>query len=187
LSDARGRDCAVSCARMYREQMRKFSRMDPLQIWYAETSATDFIESLPKALQKNVTKRIQKAAAGSEFDFPKLAGSVSGQIRITDQPPLIFHPESTGATGAMAPLEELFHIYRESLSLDRRVLLDRYRLVDVAIKVVGREERERAGMEKSKRARRRKPDTAKTDLKPPPRVLPEDRVFGAIRIFYAPS
>jgi uncharacterized protein (DUF2252 family) len=139
LSDARGRDCAVSCARMYREHMRKFSRMDPLQIWYAETSATDFIGSLPKALQKNVTKRIQKAAAhaGSEFDFPKLAGSVGGQIRITDQPPLIFHPESTGAAGAVASVEELFHSYRESLSLDRRVLLDRYRLVDVAIKVVG--------------------------------------------------
>ena len=39
---------------------------------------------------------------------------------------------------------------------------------------------EQEGMEKSKRARRRKPDTAKTDLKPLARV-PEDRVFGAIR------
>ena len=79
---------------MYREHMHKFSRMDPLRIWYEETSATDFIESLPKALQKSVKKRIEKTAAhsGSEFDFPKLAGSVGGQIRITDQPPLIFHP-----------------------------------------------------------------------------------------------
>jgi len=139
LSDAQGRDCAVSSARMYREHMRKFSKMDPLQIWYAETSAADFIGSLPKALQKSVRKRIEKAAArtGSEFDFPKLAGSVSGQIRITDQPPLIFHPESTSRVGAAATFEELFHTYRESLSPDRRMLFDRYRLVDVAIKVVG--------------------------------------------------
>jgi uncharacterized protein (DUF2252 family) len=139
LSDARGRDCAVSCARMYREHMRKFSKMDPLKIWYAETSAANFIASLPKALQKKVKKRIENATArsGSEFDFPKLAGSVGGQIRITDQPPLIFHPESTGTAGAVATLDELFHTYRESLSPDRRVLLDRYRLVDVAIKVVG--------------------------------------------------
>lgn len=36
-------------------------------------------------------------------------------------------------------------------------------------------------MEKSKRARRRKLDTAKTDLKPPSHGFPEDRVFGAIR------
>jgi uncharacterized protein (DUF2252 family) len=139
LSDAQGRDCAISAARMYREHMRNFSRMDPLQIWYAETSAAEFIASLPKALQKNVRKRIDKAAArtGSEFDFPKLAGSVGGQIRITDQPPLIFHPENTSAAGVMATLEELFHSYRETLFPERRVLLDRYRLVDVAIKVVG--------------------------------------------------
>jgi hypothetical protein len=60
--------------------------MDPLRIWYEETTATDFIGSLPKALQKSVKKRIEKTAAhsGSEFDFPKLAGSVGGQVRITD-------------------------------------------------------------------------------------------------------
>jgi hypothetical protein len=35
-------------------------------------------------------------------------------------------------------------------------------------------------MEKSKRARRRKPDTAKTDLKPVAQDIPEGRVSGAI-------
>ena len=139
LSDSQGRDGAVNCARMYREHMHKFSRMDPLRIWYAETSATDFIESLPRALRKKVKKRIEKAAthSGSEFDYPKLAGSVGGQIRITDQPPLIFHPASTHGSEFDVALDELFHGYRESLSEDRRMLVDRYRLVDVAIKVVG--------------------------------------------------
>jgi len=139
LSDNQGRDCAISCARRYRQHMHEFSKMDPLRVWYAETSATDFIESLPKALRKSVKKRIGRTAAhsGSEFDFPKLAGSVGGQIRITDQPPLIFHPKSTHAPEAEGTLDELLHTYRESLSDDRRLLLDRYRLVDVAIKVVG--------------------------------------------------
>lgn len=139
LADHRGRDCAVSCARRYREHMREFAKMDPLAIWYAETKASDFIESLPKVLQRSVKKRIKKAAArsGSEFDFPKLAGSVAGQIRITDQPPLIFHPRTTSDPEAEATLEQLFHIYRRSLIEDRRILLDRYRFVDVAIKVVG--------------------------------------------------
>ncbi len=36
-------------------------------------------------------------------------------------------------------------------------------------------------MEKPKRARRRKPDTAKADLKPVARNIPEGRVSGAIR------
>jgi hypothetical protein len=73
LSDNQGRDCVVSCARRYREHMHEFSKMDPLRVWYAETSATDFIESLPKALRKSVKKRVGRTAAhsGSEFDFPK--------------------------------------------------------------------------------------------------------------------
>ncbi|MDI3564776.1 DUF2252 domain-containing protein [Bradyrhizobium sp. Arg816] len=139
LSDARGCDCAVNCARRYREHMREFADMDPLAVWYAETKASDFIDSLPKALQRSVRKRIEKAAgrSGSEFDLPKLAGSVAGQIRITDQPPLIFHPGSISAPEAEATLEQLLHAYRQSLADDRRMLLDRYRLVDVAIKVVG--------------------------------------------------
>jgi uncharacterized protein (DUF2252 family) len=113
--------------------------MDPIRIWYAETSAVDFIQSLPNALRKNVKKRVAKAAAhtGSEFDFPKLTGSIGGQIRITDQPPLIFHPRSTASVGAAAALDDLFRAYRDSLPPDRRALLDRYQLVDVAIKVVG--------------------------------------------------
>src|SRR5471032_3074475 len=40
---------------------------------------------------------------------------------------------------------------------------------------------EQEGMEKSKRARRRKPETAKTDLEPVARRIPEDRVSRAIR------
>src|SRR5271166_1766253 len=40
---------------------------------------------------------------------------------------------------------------------------------------------EQTGMEKPKRAQRRKPDTAKADLKPVARNIPEGRVSGAIR------
>jgi uncharacterized protein (DUF2252 family) len=139
LSDSQGRDCAVTSARSYREHMREFSRMDPLRVWYTTVSAEDVIGILPKALQKGVRKRIDKAAkgSGSELDFPKLAGTVVGQIRITDQPPLIFHPEETRASDAEATLDQIFRAYRETLADDRRMLLDRYQLVDVAIKVVG--------------------------------------------------
>jgi uncharacterized protein (DUF2252 family) len=139
LSDNQGRDTAVNCAREYREHMHEFANMDPLRVWYTETTDTDFIASLPNELQKSVQKRIEKVAShsGSEFDFPELASEVGGRIRITDHPPLIFHPEITGAARAEEILDEFFHAYRESLSDDRRILLDRYQIVDVAIKVVG--------------------------------------------------
>jgi len=139
LSDNQGRDCAVSCARRYREHMRDLSKIDPLQGWYAKVNAEDFIELLPKALKKSVRKRIEKAAthSGSELDYPKLAGSVAGRIRITDHPPLIFHPKKTHDAEAGGGLEQVLHAYRETLSDDRRLLLDRYRIVDIAMKVVG--------------------------------------------------
>jgi hypothetical protein len=104
ISDHQGRDCAVNCARRYREHMHEFAKKDPLAIWYAKTEASDFIETLPKALRRSVKKRIKKAASrsSSEFDFPKLTGSVAGKIRITDQPPLIFHPRGESVSALMA-------------------------------------------------------------------------------------
>ena len=139
LSDSKGRDSAETAARSYREHMREFSRMDPLRVWYSTISAEDIIEVVPKAWQKGVRKRIENAASGSssEVDFPKLAGTVAGQTRITDQPPLIFHAEEARAPETWATLEQILRDYRETLADDRRMLLDRYRLVDVAFKVVG--------------------------------------------------
>ena len=119
--------------------MREFSRMDPLRVWYSNISVEDIIEVVPKAVQKRIRKRIKKvmSGTGSELDFPKLAGSIAGQIRITDQPPLIFHPEDVHAPETWAEIEKVLHAYRETLAEAQRMLLDRYRLVDVAIKVVG--------------------------------------------------
>jgi len=113
--------------------------MDPLRVWYTNIHAEDIIGIAPKALQKTIRRRIERAAArsGSELDFPKLTGVVSGQVRITDQPPLIFHPEPKRGPEFRATLDQVLLAYRETLADDRRILLDRYRLVDVAIKVVG--------------------------------------------------
>jgi uncharacterized protein (DUF2252 family) len=139
LSDSTGRDCAETAARSYREHMREFSRLDPLRVWYTNITLDDFIGALPKAVQKAARKRFDKAAKGigSELVFPKLAGTVAGQTRITDQPPLIFHPEEVRAPEAHATIEKLLRAYRETLPDDRRYLFDRYRFVDLAIKVVG--------------------------------------------------
>ena len=74
---------------------------------------------------------------GREHDFPKLSRQVGGQVRIKDNPPLIFHPDETGATDFHRMVKGAFHRYRSTLIDERRALLDRYRVKDVAIKVVG--------------------------------------------------
>ncbi len=139
LSDSKGRNCAETAERSYREHMREFCEMDPLRVWYTNIDAKDIMGIVPKALQKSIRKRIGRAAArsGSELDLPKLTRLVGGQVRITDQPPLIFHPEPKRGPAFKAALDQILLAYRETLADDRRILLDRYRLVDVAIKVVG--------------------------------------------------
>jgi uncharacterized protein (DUF2252 family) len=76
-----------------------------------------------------------KAAAHHDalHELPKITTLAGGVRRIIDRPPVITHP--TGLTTLLA--ESTVHSYRDSLQEDRRVLLDRYRLVDSAMKVVG--------------------------------------------------
>ena len=139
LSDRIGQEVAVACARSYREQMREFADMDVLEIWYARMEAAQLLSMLPKDRKAMGRRRIAKATArgGSELVFPKLAEGAGGQYRIRESPPIIFHEERSRAIGYMDLIGACLAEYRETLAEDRRILFDRYRLVDVAVKVVG--------------------------------------------------
>jgi uncharacterized protein (DUF2252 family) len=139
LSDANGRDAAVACARSYRRKMRDFAAMDVLDVWYARLDDSDFLAMLPQDRRAALRKRIAKAtgASSSELVFPKLVEQAGGQVSIHDTPPTIFHAEASRAAGDLDMLREALAKYRGTLAEDRRMLLDRYRLVDAAIKVVG--------------------------------------------------
>jgi uncharacterized protein (DUF2252 family) len=141
LSDNEGRDAAVGATRSYRERLAEYAKMSPLEVWYARIHSDDVLNLIPDPARRKIARqRVAKAAErspGSELDYPELAGMVSGHIHIRDAPPLIFHPEEARARDFVATLENILATYRETLSDDRRALLDQYRLVDAAIKVVG--------------------------------------------------
>ena len=138
LSDAKARQAAVTCVRNYRKRMAEYAAMDPLSVWYARITADDFLSGAPSAVREDVRNRIRAAAGdGSDPDFPKLSEVVHGRLGIRDTPPLIFHHEVSRLPDFQTRLAEIFETYRETLAEDRRVLLDRYQLVDAAIKVVG--------------------------------------------------
>lgn len=139
LSDAKGHDAAEASARSYRKHLSEFAEMHPLEVWYSRVTADDILGLIPPAAQKALRARLDKATeqSGSEMDFPKLAGMVGGKVGIHDAPPLIFHPEQTRAPEFEEILEQVFGSYRQTLAEDRRMLLDRYHIVDAAIKVVG--------------------------------------------------
>ena len=133
------RDTAVACVRSYRRRLAEFSHMHPLDVWYARITGEDLVSMAPPRERIRIQKRIAKAAQqdGSEIDFPKITDMVGGRVRIRDTPPLIYHPEGSRGPEFEEQLKRIFRDYRETLSEDRRVLLDRYHLVDAAIKVVG--------------------------------------------------
>lgn len=140
FSDSDGRDAAVACARSYRKRMREYSEMSPIEVWYARVAADDILGLIPSdKIRDRVQQRITKASErpGSELDYPQLAGMVGGQIRIQDSPPLIFHPDEAQARDFHDLLEANLVAYRETLADDRRSLLDRYHVVDGAMRVVG--------------------------------------------------
>jgi len=135
FSDQDGRDAAVACAASYRHAMRDFTAMDVLDIWYARLDDSDFLARLPKERKAILRRRIDKAMSrsSSELVFPKLVEAIGEEPRIQT----IFHPDKVRAAGNLALIRETLPKYRETLAEDRRVLFDRYHLVDAAVKVVG--------------------------------------------------
>jgi uncharacterized protein (DUF2252 family) len=139
LSDRDGRDAAIACAQSYRRHMLDFASMDVIDIWYSRIDETAVLAELPAAKRAIAAKRIAKATAhsSSELVYPKLVEEDAGQPRIHDTPPTIFHPDEARHPGYIEMLNEVLAQYKETLTEDRRVLLDRFQLVDAAIKVVG--------------------------------------------------
>jgi uncharacterized protein (DUF2252 family) len=133
------RDCslaAFTAAQSYRTHMREYDVMTALGVWYSHLNAALFIQRAKTSSAKKRWRKLEDAATRetSESEFPKIAAVRHGRPRIIDQPPLIYHPRD------LAPgknVRRMFRRYRDTLPEERRILLDRYELVDVARKVVG--------------------------------------------------
>jgi uncharacterized protein (DUF2252 family) len=134
------KDCKTavrSCVRAYREAIAKFSTMKVLDVWYARYDAETLIKSAPNAEIKQKRERIlEKARASiSEYVFPKITQVHDGGRLIVDQVPLVYHPPPEEKVPEN--ILDAFDMYRETLPYERRILLDRYDIEDIAYKVVG--------------------------------------------------
>ena len=134
------RSSVLACVASYRKRMREFSKMNALDVWYFHIDADEVLEHLADGTAKRrVEKRIEKAYDRNTLDddFPEMVTFENGAHRIRDNPPLIYHVQSDDGMLIDAGMQAAFQLYRESLSDDRRVILDRYELKDAARKVVG--------------------------------------------------
>ncbi len=99
-------------------------------------------------LAKLAGKRAEKTAAKAHTRdslqaLSKLGELVDGKYRIVSQPPVVVPLRDLAAAHGLSPgqlaraLHEQFRAYRATLQDDRRHLLERFEVVDVARKVVG--------------------------------------------------
>jgi uncharacterized protein (DUF2252 family) len=130
----------------YREGIRAFANESMLEVWYAhldiDTLLTQFQSLLDPKRTPAVWRAVMKARAHDNLDaFTKLAVMVDGEPRIAHNPPLVVPVENfiNGADRekAMEILEKLLRAYYDTLLPERRHLLEQYRFVHFARKVVG--------------------------------------------------
>jgi len=126
-----------SCIHSYKIHMNDLARSSALDVWYSKIVPQDFFDAFRKKSQKrNFEKQIQQSESeNSRSLFPKLTEVVNGERRIIDNPPLIYHPKEL--KDFEHEMEQFLDEYYASLTHELRVLLRRYRLLDVALKVVG--------------------------------------------------
>jgi uncharacterized protein (DUF2252 family) len=131
--------------RSYRENIRIFAAMRNLDLWYARIDIDDLVAQQRRLATPKELKRLEaNVAKGRTKDslkaFDKLTTIVDGEPRITSDPPLIVPIEDI-AGDQVDRLGEFLHnvirSYRRTLAGDRRRLLERYRYVHAARKVVG--------------------------------------------------
>jgi uncharacterized protein (DUF2252 family) len=146
FDDGVKRQIALAVGRRYREAMGQFAGMRNLDIWYARVDVESLFAQLSKSLSPKAVKRAEKNLAKTRAKdsiraFDKLVGTVDGELRIIGDPPLIVGIrdlfEGFGAEQIEASVRDILRAYRRTLPGDRRKLLERFRYVDAARKVVG--------------------------------------------------
>jgi uncharacterized protein (DUF2252 family) len=137
--DCRG--AAQASVASYRQRMAEFSEMGELEVWYSRMGEEEIRGLLTEAragkkTTKKLSKNVRKARGRDSLQaLSKLTTVVDGRRMIVDDPPLLIRiPEGDEIRGQVYAILES---YKRTLQEDRRHLLERYRFVDAARKVVG--------------------------------------------------
>jgi uncharacterized protein (DUF2252 family) len=137
-----------SVARSYRQAARSLAQRRALELWYLdidrdiEEIVRGWAGRLSRGQLKRFERNVAKARARDSLRaFAKLTELVDGRPRIVNDPPLIVPIEQLAGADdpdrLEAGIQAVVRYYRSTLPPDRRRLLERYRYVHAARKVVG--------------------------------------------------
>ena len=161
FTKAEAREATLASVSAYRTAMAEFAEMGQMDIWYAHLSEQQLMAAIKSfaATQKETDKK-QKKASKEEVKAAKKAAQkartrdslqalsklgelVDGRYRIVSQPPIVVPARDFQAAYGMSldelqqAVHEQFRAYRSTLQDDRRHLLERFEIIDMARKVVG--------------------------------------------------
>jgi uncharacterized protein (DUF2252 family) len=155
---AETRAATRASVRSYREGMSAFSKMGTMEMWYARISEEELLAALKDLARTGSGDRKKQAKKGAKTTkaitakartrdslqaLSKLGELVDGRYRIVNQPPIVIPVRDMPAAAGMSPdevqaaIDHQFRSYRATLQSDRRELLERFEIIDVARKVVG--------------------------------------------------
>ncbi|MFO0902549.1 MAG: DUF2252 domain-containing protein [Pirellulales bacterium] len=139
--DKKCRAATRAALREYRESIIAASELNPLDLFYYRFRAEDALEKVAKhggkhrEWKKNVLAKA--ARKNSMRALADLTAVVNGRRIIVPDPPRTIRIDDELAERSFEEVSQFFQSYKETLPLDRRVLIDQFSLVDVARKVVG--------------------------------------------------
>jgi uncharacterized protein (DUF2252 family) len=132
--------------RSYREAIRALAKLRNIDLWYSRIDIEEIAALAAHQATAKQVKRFERNVAKAQSKdslraFAKLTETVDGEPRIASDPPLIVPIEELAAGVEADQLQEVIHgairSYRRTLTADRRQLLERFRYVHAARKVVG--------------------------------------------------
>lgn len=147
FDDETCRTLATAAASQYRGAMTRLAGLGWLDAWYTTLPVEDLIElsrergAKAKSVEK-AEKWVAKAKSRDHLQAAKrLIEQVDGALRIASRPPLLLPlrelSRDQDPDALRGAAETALTRYRDSLGDEIRVLLDRYRPVDMALEVVG--------------------------------------------------
>ncbi len=140
-SGVQARAATRAAMRYYRKSIAEASELSPLELHYYRFDSRTALERIEKhgsSHRKWKEEVLAKASRNNSLRaFDKLTDVVDGRRIIVADPPLIVRFDGMNAADESNAVGRFLDRYRQSLSLERRILLDRFSLVDIAQKVVG--------------------------------------------------
>jgi uncharacterized protein (DUF2252 family) len=146
FDDGQREAAVVATVRAYREAMLAFAVQRNLDVWHARLPATELQARLhglsEKESHREVKRRITQALKRDHLRaFTRLVEEEGGKLRFSNRPPLLVPVEELldldQRERYVEVIQSFLRQYRESLPSDRRMLIEQYRYLHMARKVVG--------------------------------------------------